>query len=183
MPLILVCLFPSLNCKPSIHQRTRGFPFSWWSNLILPLLWLLSCSVMFDSLRPHGLQHARLPCPSPTPPLSRWWHPTLSPSVVPFSSCTQSFPASGSFAMSQLFASGGQSISFNLSPSNEYSGPISFRMDWFDLLVLQGTLKNLPQHHASTTSILRHSAFFFFTFLFIYLFFPYIFLIKKITNY
>ena len=70
-----------------------------------------SCSVVSDSLRPHEPQHARLPCPSPTPgvhpnssPLSRWCHPTISSSVVPFSSCPQSFPASGSFQMSQLFA-------------------------------------------------------------------------------
>ena len=77
----------------------------------------VSCSVMSDSLRPHGLQHTRLPCPSPTPgaysnscPLSRWHHPTISSSVVPFSSSLQSFPASGSFQMSQFFISGGQSI-------------------------------------------------------------------------
>ena len=75
-----------------------------------------SRSVMSNSFRPRGLQHARLPCPSPTLgvypnscPLSRWWHPTISSSVVRFSSCTQSFPASGSFPMSQFFASGGQS--------------------------------------------------------------------------
>ena len=74
-------------------------------------------SVMFDSLWPHGLQHARLLCPSQTPrvypnscPLSLWCHPTISSSVIPFSSCFQSFPASGSFQMSHLFASGGQSI-------------------------------------------------------------------------
>ena len=73
----------------------------------------------------------------------------------PFSFCLQSFPASGSFLMSQYFASGGQSIwsfSFNISPSNEYSGLISFRIDWFDLLVVQGTLKSLPQHHSSKAS-------------------------------
>ena len=76
-----------------------------------------SYSVMSDSLRPHGLQHAMHPCPSPTPgaysnlcPLSQWCHPTISSSVGPFSSCLQSFPASGSFLMSQLFTSGGQSI-------------------------------------------------------------------------
>ena len=75
-----------------------------------------SRSVMSESLQPHGLQHARLPCPLPTPgvypnscPLSRWCHPTISFSVVPFSSCSQCFPASGSFPMSQLFTSGGQS--------------------------------------------------------------------------
>ena len=76
-----------------------------------------SRSVMSNSLWPHGLQHIRLPCPSPTPraysnscALSQWCHPTISSSVVPFSSCLQSFPASGSFPVSQFFASGGQSI-------------------------------------------------------------------------
>ena len=88
-------------------------------------LWVqFSHSVMSDSLWPHELQHARPPCPSPTPgiypnscPLSRWCHPTISSSVVPFSSCPQSFPASGSFQMSQLFASGGQSIGVSASAS------------------------------------------------------------------
>ena len=80
-----------------------------------------------------------------------------------FSSCTQSFPASGSFPVSQLFASAGQSIGVsasNISPSNEYSGSISFRIDWFDLLVVQGTLKSLLQHHSLKASILWPSAFF-----------------------
>ena len=79
---------------------------------------------MSDSLLPHGPQHARPPCPSPTPgvypnscPLSRWCHPTISSSVVPFSSCLQSFPASGSFQMNQLSASGGQSIRVSASAS------------------------------------------------------------------
>ena len=85
--------------------------------------------------------------PSPTPriysnsyPLSWWCCATISSSVIPFSSCLQSFPASGSFQMSQLFTLGGQSIgfSFNISPSNEYSGLISYRIDWFDLLAVQG---------------------------------------------
>ena len=78
-------------------------------------------------------------------PLSRWCHPTISSSVVPLSSCLQSFPASGSFPVSWLFASGGQSIywSFSVSPSNEYSGLISFRINWFDLLAVQRTLNSL----------------------------------------
>ena len=83
-----------------------------------------SRSVVSDSLRPHELQHARPPCPSPAPgvhpnpcPLSQWCHPTISSSVVPFSSCPQSFLASGSFPMSQLFASGGQSIGVSASTS------------------------------------------------------------------
>ena len=96
---------------------------------------------MSDSLWPHGLQHPRPPCPSPTPrvhpnpcPSKRWCHPMISSSVIPFSSCPQSFPASGSFPMSQLFASGGQSIGVSASTSNEHPGLISFRMDWLDLL-------------------------------------------------
>ena len=83
-----------------------------------------SQSVMSDSLQPHELQHAKLPCPSSTPgvysnscPSSRWCHPTISSSVVPFSSCPQSLPASGSFQMSQLFASGGKSIGVSASTS------------------------------------------------------------------
>ena len=82
------------------------------------------CSVVSDSLRPYGLQHGRLPCPTPTPgacsnscPWSWWCHPTISTSVVPFSSCLQYFPASGSFAVSQLFPSGGQSIRVSASAS------------------------------------------------------------------
>jgi len=83
-----------------------------------------SCSVMSDSLQPHKPQHARPPCPSSTPgvntnsrPLSWWCHPTISSSVVPFSSCIQSFPISGSFQMSQLFTSGGQNIGVSASTS------------------------------------------------------------------
>ena len=93
-----------------------------------------SCSVMSDSLRPHGLQHARLPCPSPTPraysnscPLSPWCHPTISSSVIPFSSRLQSFPASGSFQMSQFFTSGGQSTGVSASASVL---PMIFRTDF-----------------------------------------------------
>ena len=129
-----------------------------------------SHSVMSYSLWPHEPQHARPPCPSPTPgvhsnpcPSSQWCHPTISSSVIPFSSCPQSFPASGSFQMSQLFASSAQkywSFSFNISPSNEHPEPISFRMDWLDLLAVQGTFKSLLQHHSSKASILLHSAFF-----------------------
>ena len=112
-----------------------------------------SRSIASDYLRHHGLQHARPPCPSPTPgvysnscPLSQWCHPTISSSVVPFSSCLQSFPVSGPFQMSQFFASGGQSIwasaSSSVHPMNIQSW-FPFRIDWFDLLAVQGTLKNL----------------------------------------
>ena len=124
-----------------------------------------SHSVMSNSSRPHEPQHVRPLCPSPIPgvhsnscPLIQWCHPTISYSVIPFSSCPQSFPASGSFQMSQLFAWGGQtkywSFSFNINPSNEHPGLISFRMDWLDLLGVQGTLKSLLQHHSSKASIL-----------------------------
>ena len=96
----------------------------------------ISHSVMSDSLWPHGLQHARLPCPSPTPrayshpcSLSRWCHPTISSSVVPFSSHLESFPASESFQMSQFFASGGQSIGVSASTSVL---PMNIQ-DWFPL--------------------------------------------------
>ena len=91
---------------------------------------------MSDSLQPHGLQHARPACPTPTPgvysnscPLSRWCHPTISSSVIPFSFCPQSFPTSGSFPKSQLFASGGQSIGVSASSSVL---PMNIQ-DWFPL--------------------------------------------------
>ena len=108
---------------------------------------------MSNSLWSRGLQHARLCCPSVCPgvcsnscPSSRWCHPAISSSVTPFSSCPLSFPASRSFPVSQLFTSGGQNIGASastISSSNEYSGLISFRIDWFDLLAMQGTLKSL----------------------------------------
>ena len=126
---------------------------------------------MSDSLWPRGLQHTRLPCPSPTPVAysnscpSHWWcHPTISSSVIPFSSCLQSFRASGSFQMSQFFTIRWLkywSFSFSISPSNEYSGLTSFRRDWLDLLAVQGTLKNLLQHHSLKASILWCPAFMF----------------------
>ena len=171
---------------------------------------------MSDSLWPHESQHTRPPCPSTTPgvhsnlcPSSRWCHPAISSSVIPFSSHPQSLPASESFPVSQLFTWGGQStgvsalasvlpmntqdwspwldllasifhsirvfsnesvlcirwpsywsFSFSINPSNEYSGLISFRINWLDFLAVQGTLKSLPQHHISKASILWCSAFF-----------------------
>ena len=106
-----------------------------------------SHSVVSDSLWTHGLEHTRAPCPSPTPGvypnsclLSRRCHPTISSSVVPFSACLKTFPASGSLHMSQFFTSGGQSI---VSPSNEYSGLISFRMDWLFWMSLKIALWTL----------------------------------------
>ena len=126
---------------------------------------------MSDSLGLHGLQHARRLCPSPTPriysnpcPLSQWCHPTISSSVVPFSSSPQSFPASGSFQMSQLFPSGGQSTggsaSISVLPMNTQDwSPLGWT-ERLDLLAVQRTLKGLLQQHSSEASILRRSAFF-----------------------
>ena len=129
-----------------------------------------SHSVVSNSLWPHGLKHARPPCPSPTPrvysnscPLSWWCHQTILSSVIPFSSRLQSFPASGSFQMSQFCASGGRSIGV----SGSTSVLTMSIQDWFPLgwtgwilLAVQGTLKSLFQHHSSKASILQCSAFF-----------------------
>ena len=126
---------------------------------------------MSNSLPPHGLQHGMLPCPLPTPkvcsnscPLSRWYHPTISSSAALFSSCPQSFPASGSFPVSWLFTSGSQCIGASASAPDL---PMNIQ-GWFSLwltglISLQskgGTLKSLLQHHSSKSSILWHSAFF-----------------------
>ena len=138
--------------------------------LNLSIICQFSHSVMSDSLQPHGLKHARLPCPLPTPgtcsdscPSSRWFHPTSSSSVIPFSACLQSLLASGSFPMSQFFASGGQRI--GISPLASVL-PMSIQ-DWFplgwtglDLRGVQKTLKSLLQHHSSKASILLFLAFF-----------------------
>ena len=105
-----------ISCICMISIVTSIFFFHFWVQF--------SYSVVSNSLQPHGLQHARFPCPSLTPracstscPSSLWCHPIISSSVVPFSSCLQSFPASGSFPMSQFFASGGQSIGASASAS------------------------------------------------------------------
>ena len=146
--------------------RQREDP-SWWQ---LCLSAQFSHSVMSDSLQPHGLKHARLPCPSPTPracsnscPLSQWCHSTISFSVVPFSFCLQFFPASGSFQMSQYFTSGGQRIGVSASASVL---PVNIQ-DWFIFrwtgwisLPFKGIFKSLLQHHSSKSSILWLSAFY-----------------------
>ena len=143
--------------------------------LLLPCLLFIYFSVQFslsvvsDSLRPHGPQHTMLLCPSPTPracsnscPSSQWCHPTISSSVVPFSSCFQSFPASGSFPVSQFFASGGQSIGVSASASVL---PMNIQ-DWFPLgwtgwISLQSKgLSRVLQHHSSKALILLCSFFF-----------------------
>ena len=127
-----------------------------------------SRSVVSNSLRPQESQHARPPCPSPTPgvhsdsgPSSQWCHPTITSSDIP-SPCLQSFPASVFSNESVLCISWPKywSFSFSISPSNEHPGLISFRVDWLDLLAVQGTLKSLLQHHSSKASILQCSTFF-----------------------
>ena len=123
-----------------------------------------SLSVVSNSLRPHGLQHARPPCPSPTSgvysnscPLSRWCHPAISSSVVPFSSCPQSFPASGSFQMSQFFTSGGQNISVSASASVL---PMNIQdwlpLGWISWISLQS---KGPSRIFSNTTVQKHQFF------------------------
>ena len=127
----------------------------------------ISRSVVSDSLRPHESQHSRPPYPSPTPgvhwdsrPSSQWCHPAISSSVIPFSSCPQSLPASVFSSESTLHMRWPKywSFSFSIISSKEIPGLISFRMDWLDLLAVQGTLKSLLQHHSSKASILWRSA-------------------------
>ena len=141
------------------------------------LEWAIQCtsnsvqfshSVVSDSLWPHGLQHARLPCPSSTPgaclnsyPSSRWCHPTSSSSIIPFSSHLQSFPASGSFPMSQFFTSGDQSTRVSAStsvlPMNIQDG---FPLGLTSWIFLQSKrLSSLLQHHSSKASILWYQFF------------------------
>ena len=142
-----------------------------WRKLSTEKLMLLNCvlssvqfslSVVSDSIWPHEPQHARPPCPSPTPRvyrnpclLSQWCHPTISSSVVPFS-CLQSFPAAVFSSESVLRVSWLKywSFSFSISPYKEYSGLISFRIDWFDLLAVQGTLRVF-----SNTTVQKHQFF------------------------
>ena len=127
----------------------------------------ISRSVISNSLQPHELQHTRPPGPSPTPrvysnsrPSSQWCHPAISPSVSPFSSSSQSFPASEYFSESALCIRWPEYWGFSISPSSEYSGPISFRIDWFDFLAVQGTFNSLLQKHNFKASVLWCLAFF-----------------------
>ena len=134
------------------------------NNIKLPSSVQFSCSVMSEWLRPHGLQHTEPPCPSTTPrvysnscPLRQWCHPTILSSVIPFSSCLQSFPASGSFQMSQFFASGGQSIGVSalasVLPMNIQDW---FPLEWTGLIFLQP--KGLSRVFSNTT-VQKHQLF------------------------
>ena len=173
MYILAPLLFPRATGYPYLIKQSSSsssaldhFLLSLDKDMSLRKIWMSSVqfsrSVVSDTLWPHGLQRARLPCPSPTPgacsdscPLNQCWHPTVSSSVIPFSSCHQSFPASGSFPVSQFFASGGQSIGTSTSAS-VLPGNIQ---GWFPLgltgwisLESKG-LKSL-QHHSSKASIL-----------------------------
>ena len=129
-----------------------------------------SHSAVSNSLQPHGLQQNRPLCPSPTPwvysnscPLSQWCHSTISSSVISFSSHLQIIPSIRVFPNETILHIRWPkywNFSFNFSPSSKYSGLISFRMDWLDLLTVQGTIKSLLQQHSSKASVLQRSAFF-----------------------
>ena len=128
------------------------------------------CSVVSDSLRHHESQHARPSCPSSTPgvhsdspPSSQWCHPAISSSVHPLLLLPPIPPSIRVFSNESTLCMRWPkywSFSFSISPSNEHPGLISFRIDWLDLLAVQGTLKSLFQHYGSKASLLRHSAFF-----------------------
>ena len=144
--------------------------------VFIPLLFIqfssvqFSSSVVSDSLQPHKLQHARPPCPSPTPrvypnscPLSRWCHLTISSLGHPLLLLLIIFPSIRVFSNESALCIRWPkywSFSFSISPSNEHPRLISFRMEWLDLLAVQGTVKSFLQHHSSKAPILRYSAFF-----------------------
>ena len=176
----------SWTIKKAEHRRTDAFELWCWRRL-LRVPWTarrfnqstlssvqfssvhFSLSVVSDSLRPHELQHARPPCPPPTPRV----HPNSCPSsrdaIQPSHPLSSPSPPSPISPNIRVFSDESTlpmrwpkywSFSFSISPSKEHPGPISFRMDWLDLLAVQGTLKSLLQYHSSKASILQHSAFF-----------------------
>ena len=155
------CIFPGIEVQ-------ELFVYFWDKFFVRCFRSVQFSSVVCDFLKPHTLQHTRTPCPSPTPgahansrPSSQWCHPAISPSVVPFS-CLQSLQASEFSSESTLHMRWPKywSFSFSIISSKEHPGMIFFRMDWPDLLAVQGTLKSLFQHYSSKASILQCSAFF-----------------------
>ena len=155
------------HCRWWLHPWNKKMLTPWKKSYDQPSV-QFSCSVVSDSLRPHKSQHARPPCPSPTPriylnscPLSRWCHPAISSLSSPFPPAPNPSQHQGLFQWT-LYMRWPKywSFSFSISPSNEHWGLISFRMDWLDLLAVQETLKSLLQHHSTKASILWRSAFF-----------------------
>ena len=151
-------------CGPKRENTEKEFQPLQFVCLFVVVVQLLSCVWLFVTPWTAARQTS---CLSPSHrvcsnscPLTQWCHPTISFSVIPFSSCPPSFPMLEVFPVSQLFTSKYWSSSFSICPSNEYSGLISFKIDRFDLLAVQWTLKSLPQHHSSKASILWCSAFF-----------------------
>ena len=143
-----------------MFKLTREFSVWFWHLLIQQIFPFSSVqfshSVMSDSLRPHESQHARLPCPSPTPrvypnscPFSQWCHPTISSSVIPFSSGLQSFPTSGSFQMTQFFTSGGQNIGISVSTLVLPMNTQDWSLGWTGCISLQS--KGLSRVFSNTT--------------------------------
>ena len=155
--LIKTCFYrESTLCSPHLLMKLFKFPWTLFFKSIQ-----FSLSVVSDSLSPHGLQHTRLPCPSPTPgacsnscPSSQWCHPTISSSVFPFSACLQSSPASGSFPMSQSFTSDGQSIGASASflPMNIQDW---FPLGWLGLI----SLKKIPSIFSSKIEFITSNIF------------------------
>ena len=139
----------------------NSHPFPQIAGILLPLI-QFSCSVMSDSLQPHGLQHAGLPCPSPTPgvhpnscPSSWWFHPAICCPLLLLPPIPPSIRVFSNESTLHIRWPKYWSFSFSISPSKEIPGLISFRMNWLDVLAVQGTLKSLLQHHSSKASILR----------------------------
>ena len=158
--------YPKPSMKPCFsHYSHLIFTFKILYKSVCSLFQAVqfSHSVVSDSLRPHESQLARPPCPSPTPgvhsnsrPSSRWCHPAISSSVVPSPPAPNPSQHQGLFRwVNSLHEAAKVLFSFSISPSNEHPGLI-FRMDWLDLLAVQGTLKSLLQHHSSKVSILHH---------------------------
>ena len=145
------------------HTHVYMYLYIFWGLGIL-----FSCQVMSDSLQLHELQHARLPCPLLSPgvclsscPLSWWCHLTITSILCGSFFCHSTFPSIRVFSNGlALHIRWPEYWSFNISPSNEYSGLISFRIDWFDPLAVEGTLKSLLQQHSWKASIFQGSAFF-----------------------
>ena len=158
--ILVICVI-----RPWLLSYYLYYQAGHWLSILVMLL-LLNCPAVSDSLGLHGLQHARPPCPLPSPEIcpsscplhwSWWCHPALSSSDAFLSLCLQSFPASGTFPVSQLFTLNDQNT--GVSTSASILSMITLKIDWLDLLAVQGTLRSLLQRHNSRASVLRCSVF------------------------